>query len=47
MGFLKGLEAQVLYAYKGNLDSDVEFDPVLLHNKTEMHHFGVRMDYFF
>lgn len=46
-GFLKGLEAQLLYTYKGNLDKDLELEPMVLHNKTQMHHFGLRMDYFF
>jgi hypothetical protein len=46
-GYLKGLEAQMLYTYKGNLDGDTEVQPISMHNKTEMHHFGVRMDYQF
>lgn len=46
-GFLKGLEAQMLYTCKGNLDNNSEVQPATFHNKTQMHHFGVRMDYFF
>ncbi|MGC1240218.1 MAG: OprD family outer membrane porin [Chryseosolibacter sp.] len=46
-GYFKGLEAQVLYTYKGNLDHEAEVERVVMHNKTQMHHFGVRMDYYF
>ena len=46
-GFLNGLQAQVLYAFKGNLHRKVEVQPEVMHNKTDMHHFGIRMDYYF
>ena len=46
-GYLKGLEAQLLYTYKGNLENDKEVKPISMHNKTQMHHVGLRMDYYF
>ena len=46
-GYLKGLEAQLLYTYKGNLENNNEVDPISMHNKTQMHHVGLRMDYYF
>lgn len=46
-GFLHGLETQMLYAYKGNLDGSTEYEPMALHNKTGMHHLSVRFDYTF
>lgn len=46
-GFLHGLEAQMLYTYKGNFDSNAEYQPATVHNKTNMHHLSLRMDYFF
>ena len=46
-GFLYGLEARMIYTYKGNLDRQPEYRPLLAHNKTDMHHLSVIMDYFF
>lgn len=46
-GFFNGLEAQLLYTYKGNLDQKAESQPSLLHNKADMHHLTLRMDYYF
>ena len=46
-GLLSGLEAQILYSFKGNLDSNLEAPAILLQNKTEMHHFGVKIDFYF
>ena len=46
-GFFRGLEAQILYSHKGNLDNDLEAHAVVLQNKTEMHHIGLKIDYFF
>ncbi|MEX1241819.1 MAG: OprD family outer membrane porin [Cyclobacteriaceae bacterium] len=46
-GFLHGLETQMLYSYKGNLEANPEYEPALIHNKTRMHHLSVRVDYYF
>jgi len=46
-GFLHGLETQMLYTYKGNLDGGIEYEPLAVHNKTNMHHLSMRLDYHF
>lgn len=46
-GFLHGLQTQMLYTYKGSLDRQPESQPQLVHNKTDMHHFSIVMDYYF
>ncbi len=46
-GFLYGLQARMIYTYKGTLDPDMEYRPLLVHNKTDMHHLSIMMDYFF
>jgi hypothetical protein len=46
-GFLRGLNLEVLYTYKGNLDKSIEIQPSYYHNKVDMHHVSVVMDYYF
>lgn len=46
-GFFHGLQAFVLYTYKDKLGSDIEAEPVYYHNKIDMHHLSVVMDYYF
>jgi hypothetical protein len=46
-GFLRGLNFEMLYSYKSNLDKNLELTPVNYHNKVDMHHFSVVMDYYF
>jgi hypothetical protein len=46
-GFLRGLNLEMLYSYKGNLDKTIEVTTVNYHNKVDMHHFSVVMDYYF
>jgi hypothetical protein len=46
-GFLHGLQADLLYLYKGNLVSDLEKIPEYFHNKVNMHHFSLMLDYYF
>jgi hypothetical protein len=46
-GFLRGLNLEMLYSYKGNLDKDIEITPANYHNKVDMHHVSVVMDYHF
>ena len=46
-GLLKGLQTQMLYAYKGNLDGDFQYEPAAIQNKTNLHHLSLRMDYYF
>jgi hypothetical protein len=45
-GFFNGLEAQALYVYKGNLESDTN-DHTYYHNKVKMHHLALILDYRF
>jgi hypothetical protein len=45
-GFLYGLEAQVLYVYKGTLE-EPPADAALTHNKVKMHHAALVLDYHF
>jgi hypothetical protein len=46
-GFLRGLNAEVLYTYKQNLNNELEVLPGYYHNKVNMHHLSVMMDYYF
>jgi hypothetical protein len=46
-GFLRGLNLEMLYVYKGNLVNNLYETPVNYHNKTNMHHVSVVMDYYF
>jgi hypothetical protein len=46
-GFMQGLQAEVLYTYKGNLDSDLEAIPENFNNKVDMHHVSLVMNYYF
>ncbi len=46
-GFFQGLQADVLYVYKGNLQKDLEESPVYYHNKVDIHHLSVVVDYYF
>lgn len=46
-GFLRGLNLEVLYTFKGNLDKSLEIQPSYFHNKVDMHHVSVVMDYYF
>lgn len=46
-GFLRGLNLEVLYTYKGNLSKEIEVQPSYYHNKVNMHHVSVVMDYYF
>lgn len=45
--FFHGLQTFVLYTYKDKLSSDIEEEPVYYHNKIDMHHLSVVMDYYF
>lgn len=46
-GFMHGLQADVLYTYKGNLDSNLEVIPSNFHNKVDTHLLSVVLDYYF
>ena len=46
-GFLHGLQADVLYSYKGLLAKPVPFDEVVYHNKAKTHLLSVVLDYYF
>ncbi|MBK8290208.1 MAG: hypothetical protein IPK96_03825 [Flammeovirgaceae bacterium] len=46
-GFLRGLNLEVLYVYKGNMDRSIEVQPVYYHNKVDMHNLSVVIDYYF
>jgi len=46
-GFLHGLQADLLYTYKGQLATSLEELPVFYHNKVDMHHFSLVLDYYF
>jgi hypothetical protein len=46
-GFLHGLQAEVLYLYKGNLVDNLEDSPLYFHNKVDMHHLSFVLDYYF
>jgi len=46
-GFLRGLNLEVLYTYKGNMTKGMEVQPLYYHNKVDMHHVSVVMDYYF
>jgi hypothetical protein len=46
-GFLQGLHADLLYLYKGNLVSDLEPTPATFHNRVNMHHVSMVLDYYF
>jgi len=46
-GFLRGLNLEVLYTYKGNMTEGLEVQPSYYHNKVDMHHVSVVMDYYF
>src|SRR5690606_5340700 len=46
-GFMHGLKADLLYVYKGNLTKDLEEAPSFIHNKVNMHHVSLVLDYYF
>ncbi len=46
-GFLRGLNAELLYTYKSKLSKELEEVPANYHNKVNMHHLSVVMDYYF
>ena len=46
-GFLQGLNLELLYTYKGNMAKDIEVQPSYFHNKVDMHHVSVVLDYYF
>ncbi|MBX2961997.1 MAG: hypothetical protein KF687_05745 [Cyclobacteriaceae bacterium] len=46
-GFLQGLQADFLYLYKGNMVSGLEEIPQYYHNKVDMHHLSLVLDYYF
>ena len=46
-GFLHGLKADLLYVYKGNMTKDLEEVPSFIHNKVNMHHVSLVLDYYF
>lgn len=46
-GFLQGLQADLLYSYKGTLAKDLAEIPTNYHNKVGMHHVSVVLDYYF
>jgi hypothetical protein len=46
-GFWKGLRADLMYLYKGNLSKDLEVSPAVYHNKVDMHHVSLVLDYYF
>jgi hypothetical protein len=46
-GFWKGLQADLLYMYKGNANDDVEQSALYYHNKVGVHHLSVVLDYYF
>jgi hypothetical protein len=46
-GFLQGLQADLLYVYKGNLVNGLEEIPLYFHNKVDMHHLSLVLDYYF
>ncbi|HMP99873.1 MAG TPA: OprD family outer membrane porin, partial [Cyclobacteriaceae bacterium] len=46
-GFLQGLQTDVLYLYKGNLQNSIAEVPAFYHNKVDMHHLSVVLDYYF
>lgn len=46
-GFLHGLQSQLLYTYKGNLENDLPTNAQYFLNKVDMHHVSLVMDYYF
>lgn len=46
-GFLRGLNLEMLYSYKGNLDNSTDIIPSTYHNKVDMHNINFIMDYYF
>jgi hypothetical protein len=46
-GFFKGLQGELLYVYKGNMSKLTEPTPAAFHNKVDMHHLSVVLDYYF
>ena len=46
-GFLQGLQTDFLYLYKGNMVNGLEEIPLYYHNKVDMHHFSLVLDYYF
>jgi hypothetical protein len=46
-GYLRGLEADLLYVYKGDLDGNLPHSPEFFHNKLDIHHISLVLDYYF
>ncbi len=46
-GFFQGLQAYLLYTYKDKLSSEMKEQPKYYHNKIDMHHLSIVMDYYF
>lgn len=46
-GFLQGLQADLLYVYKGNMEPNLQESVQFYHNKINVHHLSVVLDYYF
>jgi hypothetical protein len=46
-GFMRGMNLEMLYIYKGNLETGLEDIPSTYHNKVDMHNLSLVMDYYF
>lgn len=46
-GFLRGLNLEMLYVYKGNITEGLQEVPATYHNKVDMHNLSLVMDYYF
>lgn len=46
-GLLDGLQADFMYVFKGNMDKDLELNASNFHNKVDMHHLSLVIDYYF
>ncbi|MEQ8811379.1 MAG: OprD family outer membrane porin [Imperialibacter sp.] len=46
-GFFSGLQADLMYVYKGALEKDLPETPANFHNKVDMHHISLVFDYYF
>lgn len=46
-GFLHGLQADLIYTFKGQLSQNLPETPAVFHNKVDMHHITLVLDYYF
>lgn len=46
-GFWQGLQADLMYVYKGAVERELEATPATYHNKVGMHHVSLVLDYYF